>query len=54
MRGFFRDENKDNGIHFSVNVGRLLWTAKEKFCINPRDKTDLDPLYAIQEVKRLC
>lgn len=40
-------------MHLSVNVPRLLWTAKEMFGVKPRNQTDLSPAYVIESTRRL-
>jgi len=43
----------EDEVHLPVNVPRLLKTAKEKFRIKSRGKTDLTPGYAFDELSAL-
>jgi hypothetical protein len=36
-----------------INMERLLWTAREKFSVRPRELTDLTPDYVIEKTKAL-
>ena len=51
----FRNLKKmDASIHSPINFFRLVREFKFKFNVQPNDVTDLDPLYVLQEIKKLC
>jgi RNA polymerase Rpb1, domain 6 len=45
-------KNCDDAIHIGVNVPRLIWNAKEKFSIHLVKKSDLKPIYVLDELNR--
>lgn len=38
-------------IWLPVNMDRLLWTARERFGVRPRELTDLTPDYVVERTK---
>jgi DNA-directed RNA polymerase II subunit RPB1 len=48
------DAADDNKAYAPVNIARLLWNAKIQFGFDPKKPTDLEPVYVIETLARLC
>lgn len=46
-------KSPEDAICMPINMERLLWTAREKFSVRPRELTDLTPDYVIEKTKAL-
>lgn len=54
-RAFLRDKKTNDGTDFQLplNIDRIIGTARTTFRIKSTTKTDLDPKYAIEQVRAL-
>ncbi len=53
LRHIILKRQRNNGIHFPVNIPRIIWNAKEHFKIKDSSVTDLHPNHVLDSLKIL-